>query len=100
ISAPQCLQTLTLLPSPSILTPYLTPLSHLGQTRATLLEYIAASAFTMPPASPLLRGFTLLVAMLQPSTMSLPSLGDTASTFPRLPLSLPLRMTTESPVLT
>ena len=41
-----------------------------------------------------------LLIMLQPSTITLPSFGLTARTLPFLPLSLPERITTVSPVLT
>src|SRR5574343_334620 len=69
-----------------------------GLNSATLEIWIGISFSTMPPATPLTGfGLTCFLARLTPSTTTR-SASRRVSTVPRLPLSLPVIMTTSSPL--
>src|SRR3954471_2910202 len=66
---------------------------------ATLLTSSGMSLSMMPPCIVARVGFWCFLAMLTPSTMTLPLLGSARMTTPCLPRSLPWSTTTRSPFL-
>src|SRR5690606_26952414 len=97
-TSPFDLNTRTLRPSSRVLKPTRSAFWVALLNSATLEIWIGISFSMMPPVSPFIGfGLTCFLTRLMPATTTSSSLSH-CDTVPRLPLSLPVRTTTSSPL--